>query len=235
MTLRSSLRAVLQGIMMFALTVGALHAQQASTYRFAVSFPSAQSAEPLDGRLLLILSTDPSEEPRLQISNSVRTQMIFGLDVDALKSVQSVTLDDAAFGYPVRYLHEVPPGDYFVQVVMHKYETFHRADGHTVKLPMDRGEGQHWQLAPGNLYSTPRKITLRAGGEPISIVLDQVIPADPRPERHSLHPPHQNSERAAHEILGPPDVPQRERPGPRGIRRAPQRAFSADDFRRSLQ
>ncbi len=175
-------RAVLQGILAFAFTSGALHAQQASPYRFAVSFPSAQSAEPLDGRLLLILSTDPSEEPRLQISNSVRTQMIFGLDVDALKPGQSATLDDAAFGYPVRYLHDVPPGSYFVQVVLHKYETFHRADGHTVKLPMDRGEGQHWQLAPGNLFSIPRKITLQAGGDLVSFVLDQVIPPIPDPK-----------------------------------------------------
>jgi hypothetical protein len=167
---------------MFALTAGALHAQQASSYRFTVSFPSAQSATPLDGRLLLILSTDPSAEPRLQVNNSVRTQMIFGLDVDALQPGQSVTLDDAAFGYPVRYLHDVPAGDYFVQVVLHKYETFHRADGHTVKLPMDRGEGQHWQLAPGNLYSTPRKITLHAGGDPVAIVLDQVIPPIPDPK-----------------------------------------------------
>jgi len=181
MTLRSSWRVILQGILMFALTAGALHAQ-GSSYRFAVSFPGAQSAEPLEGRLLLILSTDPSEEPRLQISNSVRTQMIFGLDVDALKPGQSAVLDDAAFGYPVRYLHDVPPGDYVVQVVLHKYETFHRADGHTVKLPMDRGEGQHWQLAPGNLYSTPRKITLQAGGEPVPIVLDQTIPPIPDPK-----------------------------------------------------
>ena len=188
MTLRSSWRVVLQGILMFALTAGALHAQAAS-YRFAVSFPSTQSAEPLDGRLLLILSTDPSEEPRLQISNSVRTQMIFGLDVDALKPGQSAALDDAAFGYPVRYLHDVPPGDYFVQVVLHKYETFHRADGHTVKLPMDRGEGQHWQLAPGNLYSTPRKITLQEGGEPVAIMLDQTIPPilDPKDTPYIRH------------------------------------------------
>jgi hypothetical protein len=179
MKLGISWRAVLQGILAFALTAGGLHAQQASAYRFAVSFPSAQSTEPLDGRLLLILSTDPTDEPRLQISNSMRTQMIFGLDVDALKPGQSIALDDAAFGYPVRYLHDVPPGEYFVQVVLNKYETFHRADGHTIKLPMDRGEGQHWQLAPGNLYSTPRKITLHAGGEPVSIVLDQIIPPIP--------------------------------------------------------
>ena len=178
---RSRHCAALRGILMFALTAATLHAQQTPSYRFAVSFTNEQSATPLDGRLLLILSTDPSAEPRLQISNSVRTQMIFGLDVDAVKPGQFVTLDDAAFGYPVRYLHDVPAGDYFVQVVLNEYETFHRADGTTVKLPMDRGEGQHWQLAPGNLYSTPRKITLHAGGDPVSIVLDQVIPPIPDP------------------------------------------------------
>src|SRR5262249_21928250 len=50
-------------------------------------------------------------------------------------------------------------------------------DGHTVKLPMDRGEGQHWNLAPGNLYSKPTKITLGPGTESVSILLDQEIPA----------------------------------------------------------
>ncbi len=182
MTSRSRLRALLQGILALALTASALQAQQTPSFRFLVSFTNAQSAEPLDGRLLLVLSTDPSDEPRSQISDSPRTQILFGLDVDALKPGQSVTLDDAAFGYPIRYLHDVPSGDYFVQVVLHKYETFHRADGFTVKLPMDRGEGQHWELAPGNLYSKPRKITLRAGDDPVSIVLDQIIPAIPEPK-----------------------------------------------------
>jgi hypothetical protein len=172
----------LLGILAIALTASALRAQQTSSYRFAVSFPSAQSAQPLDGRLLLILSTDPSSEPRLQISNSVRTQIIFGLDVDALRPGQPAALDDAAVGYPIRYLHDVPPGDYFVQVVLHRYETFRRADGVTIKLPMDRGEGQHWQLAPGNLYSKPQKVRLRAGGDPVSLVLDQVIPPIPEPK-----------------------------------------------------
>ncbi len=184
MASRTRVRILLLGILGLALTltVRGVQAQQAPSYRFSVSFSNAQSAEPLDGRLLLILSTDPSAEPRLQISNSVRTQILFGMDVDSLKPGQSATMDDAAFGYPIRYLHDVPAGDYFVQVVLHKYETFHRSDGHTVKLPMDRGEGQHWQLAPGNLYSKPRKITLRAGGPPVSIVLDQIIPPIPEPK-----------------------------------------------------
>ena len=115
---------------------------------FSVSFPKERSAQPLDGRLLLMLSTDASAEPRMQISLSPHTQIVFGLDVDQLTPGQSVTVDDSAFGYPVRYLHDVPPGEYYVQVVLHRYETFHRADGHTVKLPMDQGEGQHWNFRP---------------------------------------------------------------------------------------
>jgi hypothetical protein len=161
---------------------GNLRGQQDANYRFSVSFTTLQSAQPLDGRLLLVLSTDPSAEPRLQISNSVRTQMLFGLDIDGMKPGEPVVMDDAVFGYPVRYLHDVPPGDYFVQVVLHKYETFHRADGYTIKLPMDRGEGQHWELAAGNLYSKPQKITLKAGGETAPIVLDQIIAPIPEPK-----------------------------------------------------
>ena len=52
----------------------------------------------------------------------------------------------------------VPPGDYYVQAVLNIYQTFHRANGTTVKLAPDRGEGQHWNLAPGNLYSKPVKV-----------------------------------------------------------------------------
>ena len=146
---------------------------------FAVSFSAAMSGEPVDGRLLLLLSTDGSEEPRMQINLSTRTQMVFGMDVEGVKPEQVVMVNDGSFGFPVRYLHEVKPGTYFVQAVLHRYETFHRADGFTVKLPMDRGEGQHWNIAPGNFYSKPQKITIGAGGLAGKIVLDQKIPAIP--------------------------------------------------------
>ena len=149
---------------------------------FAVSFPKVRSEKPLDGRIFLLLSNDPAAEPRMQIDDSVRSQMIFGMDVEGMPPGQTVVVDDSAFGYPIRSLRDVPPGDYYVQAVLHRYETFHRADGHTVKLPMDRGEGQHWNLAPGNLYSTPQKITLGASAGPVSIVLDQEIPPIPPPQ-----------------------------------------------------
>jgi hypothetical protein len=141
----------------------------------SVVLPKDRSAQPLDGRLLLLLSNDSTAEPRMQIGLSPKTQMIFGIDVDQLQPGQTTTIDDTAYGYPIRYLHDVPSGDYFVQVVLHRYETFHRADGHTVKLHMDQGEGQHWNLSPGNLYSKPQEITLGANQQ-ISVTLDQEIP-----------------------------------------------------------
>jgi hypothetical protein len=151
--------------------------------QFSISFPKERSAQPLDGRMLLLLSNDPSAEPRAQINLSAKTQIVFGIDVDALAPGRIVNMNDAnSFGYPIRNLRDVPPGEYFVQALLHRYETFHRADGHTVKLPMDRGEGQHWNLAPGNLYSKPQKITIGPASAPVSIVLDQEIPAIPDPK-----------------------------------------------------
>ena len=75
-----------------------------------------------------------------------------------------------------------------MQALLHRYETFHRADGHTVKLPMDRGEGQHWNIAPGNLYSKPQKLTIADGGR-ITIALDQEIPpiAPPQDTKYIRH------------------------------------------------
>jgi hypothetical protein len=151
--------------------------------QFSISFPKERSAQPLDGRMFLLLSNDPSAEPRMQINLSAKTQIVFGIDVDALAPGRIVNMNDAnSFGYPIRNLRDVPPGEYYVQALLHRYETFHRADGHTVKLPMDRGEGQHWNLAPGNLYSRPQKITIGPASAPVSISLDQEIPAIPDPK-----------------------------------------------------
>ncbi len=93
--------------------------------RFSVSFAREQSAEALDGRLLLIVSSDPSAEPRMQVGAGPNTQMLFGIDVDGLRPDQETLVDDRAFGYPVRALSEIKPGHYWVQVVLHRYETFH--------------------------------------------------------------------------------------------------------------
>jgi hypothetical protein len=48
---------------------------------------------------------------------------------------------------------------------------------------MDRGEGQNWRTAPGNLYSTPQRVRVDpARDDVIRISLDQEIPPIEAPE-----------------------------------------------------
>jgi hypothetical protein len=151
--------------------------------RFGVFFTTEQSKEQLDGRVLLMVSADQSREPRFQISDGPNTQLIFGIDVEGLKPGEVAEVDWSVFGYPLRSISEIPVGEYWVQALFHLYETFHREDGHTVKLPMDRGEGQHWNRAPGNLYSTPQKVRIDPEkDEMIKIALDKKIPPIPEPK-----------------------------------------------------
>jgi len=127
-----------------------------------VRFPAAASGKALDGRLMVLLSNDPSAEPRMQIDDTMQSQQVFGVTVDGMKPGQVVVVadegGDGISGYPRAALKDVPPGDYTVQAVLNVYETFHRGDGSVVKLSADRGEGKQWNMAPGNLYSKPVKV-----------------------------------------------------------------------------
>jgi hypothetical protein len=130
-----------------------------------------------------MISTDGSNEPRFQINDGPNTQLIFGVDVDGLRPSEIVGIDGSVLGYPVESLSHVAPGDYIVQALLHRYETFKRADGHVVKLPMDRGEGQQWNRAPGNLISTPAEVHIEPGSsQVVRIELNSKIPPIPEPE-----------------------------------------------------
>ncbi len=146
-----------------------------------VKLPATQATQPLDGRLLILFSTDEKAEPRNQISDSPKTQIVFGSDVDGFRPNSTHTVSAEAYGYPVRRLSDLKPGKYTVQALLDKYETFKRADGHTLKLPTDRGEGRQWNKAPGNLYSKPTKITIEANSQ-IQLELTETIPEIPQPK-----------------------------------------------------
>jgi len=148
--------------------------------RFTVRTAPGLADAPLDGRLLLLVSKDESREPRFQIEDGPKSQQAFGIDVSGWAAGTPATFEPGVPGYPLEDLRDLPAGTYTVQALLHKYDTFHRSDGHTVKLPMDRGEGQQWNRAPGNLYSTPRKITVDpAAAAPVEITLDKTIPPIP--------------------------------------------------------
>ena len=170
-------------VLLVALVLGASSARAAGP-RFEVIYPADKGPGPFDGRVLVVISKDDRAEPRMQISGTgLKTEQIFGIDVVGLKPGARAVVEGDVLGFPVERLADVPPGSYTVQAVLHKYETFRRADGHVVQLPMDRGEGQHWNLAPGNLYSTPRKVSFDPKSDaPITLVLDQVIAPIPPPK-----------------------------------------------------
>ena len=139
---------------------GAKGPSSSKSTAFAVSFPASRSATPLDGRIILLLSTDFSREPRSHVDpdDPLIVPYMFGVNVDGMAAGQAVTLDDSSFGWPARRLSQLPEGDYFVQAVLNRYETFHLADGRTLKLAPDKGEGQNWAEKPGNLYSLPVRV-----------------------------------------------------------------------------
>ena len=161
---------------------------QAAT--FSVTLAPEHAREPLNGRLLLLLSVDPSKEPRFQIEEGTKSQQVFGIDAKEWKGGAPQVFDSKVLGYPRLSLADVPAGTYRVQALLHRYETFRRKDGHVVQLPMDRGEGQVWNKAPGNLYSTVREIKFDPAAQtPIALVLDQIIapikpPADTEWVKH---------------------------------------------------
>ena len=162
----------------------------AQEFRFAVSFTAETSATPLDGRLLLMISKDPGREPRFQIADGPATQIAFGIDVDGLAPGTEAIFDSGVRGWPIDSIDDIPPGRYRVQALLHKYETFSRADGHVVKLPMDRGEGQQWNRAPGNLLNDPVDVEIDpAKGATIRVVMDKTIPpiADPPTTKYIKH------------------------------------------------
>ena len=147
---------------------------------FEISFSKELSDSPVDGHILLIISKDDKQDPRLSgfgVSEGLESQQAFGLDVDAWQPGTIARVDASTFGYPLESLRDLPPGDYLVEAVLNVYETFHLGNGKVVKLPPDKGEGQHWQTKPGNFLSKPQKLHLDpATSGAISIAFDHKVP-----------------------------------------------------------
>jgi len=133
---------------------------------------------------MLGISKDEKQEPRYQLKEQeAESAQFFGLDVNVLAPGDRATIDSSTLGYPLLSLDQLPAGDYYVQAVLNVYQTFHRADGHTVKLPPDMGEGQKWYEKPGNLMSKPQSVHIDpASGEPIRISLTEMIPPVEQPK-----------------------------------------------------
>jgi hypothetical protein len=134
-----------------------------------------------DGRLLLLLHHQEGSEPRFAVSDDVGSAQVVGMDFENYQEGNGFEFDVEAFGYPIENLKDIPPGEYWAQAYIVKYETYKRSDGHTVKMPMDQWEGRQWNRTPGNIFSTPKKIQWNGSGA-ISLHIDQINPPVEEPE-----------------------------------------------------
>lgn len=150
---------------------------------FELSYPADLAAGPLDGRILLVVSSDSSPEPRFQRLRSVEAPLVFGVDVQGLRPDEPAFVDPSTRGWPLESTSEIPPGDYFAQAVLHRYTTFERDDGHTIRAPMDHWEGQRWNVSEGNLVTDVRPIQVADGpSEPVRLEFARALPPVDPPE-----------------------------------------------------
>jgi hypothetical protein len=163
--------------MRFALSFAAalIVALPVSAQRIEVTIPAGRF---LTGHLILVISKKANPEPRMQMQETYTSAQAFGVDATDLAPNQPIVIDDKTVGYPRRSLADLDPGDYTVQAVFNVYEPFHLASGKTVWLPPDKGEGQHWNIKPGNPYNAPVRLHIDPkSNETLKLTLDKVIPS----------------------------------------------------------
>jgi hypothetical protein len=183
-------------VAMFALVSGPedVHAQQQPALRFEIEIAPGVRAEPVTGRVLLMIARDTlvcadrayagepcsgmvRREPRQQGGAWETSVPIFGVDVEQLSTGGSAVIDATTVGYPPETLGDLPSGEYYVQAVLNVYTRFQRADGHTVWLHADQWEGQQFNASPGNLVSPVQRVRLdREQGYTVKLSLSRVLP-----------------------------------------------------------
>ena len=152
-----------------------------SRLRIEVSYSAGLVPGPLTGRLFLGISPSADPEPRIAAYNSARQRdgrvPFFATDVADVEPGETMIIDATADGYPYARLGQLPPGDYWVQALLHVYSEYHREDGHVIWAPQDQWEGQRWAFSPGNLISPPQRVRVEPGSDtPIQLELTGEIP-----------------------------------------------------------
>jgi len=158
-------------------------AAQQSDMTFEISFPKDvvdQIKEfnlqvPITGRVYAIISRNNEKELRFQTGYT--GVPIWGKNVYSLKPGEGAIIDEDVFGYPLKSIRDIPPGDYYVQGFINIYTEFKRSDGNTIWMHQDQWEGQHWNISPGNIYSDVKKVHIDpTKAESIKISCSHVIP-----------------------------------------------------------
>jgi hypothetical protein len=77
--------------------------------RFEITVPSSVHAEPITGRVFVMITRNGEREPRLQL-NQADGIPFFGRDAEKLAPGAAAAIDDTDLGFPVDNLCDIPEG-----------------------------------------------------------------------------------------------------------------------------
>ena len=143
--------------------------------RIEIAFSKAARAEPVTGMVYVAISRTDRRSPIEQTSPT--GVPLFSRFVEGLAPGDSATITAADRGHPIQSLRDLPAGEYWMQPFVNVYTRFPRADGKTVWLHNDQGEGQDWKQSPGNLLADAVKVTFDpTSAAAIRLVANRAIP-----------------------------------------------------------
>ncbi len=121
---------------------------------------------PKAGRLFVILSKRESPEPRLGPGwADANAEPFFGKDIAGWDGKKPLTLGEEGYGFPVRYLKNLPPGKWYAQALYDSDTTFSYIN------------------APGNVYGPPVAVTIQKGkAQTVTLTLSKHIPREELPQ-----------------------------------------------------
>jgi Putative esterase len=133
--------------------------------RFEVTVAPGLISSPQSGRLFVVMSPKSQPEPRLTIGETgLDASPVFGRDIGNFAPGITGSIDETCAAFPINSLVRLPAGDYFVQALF------------------DSNIDLKSLNAPGNLYSTPRRIHLDpAHTATVKLELTEKVPPEQLP------------------------------------------------------
>jgi enterochelin esterase-like enzyme len=168
-----------------ARTSGGRQSGAAAGPRIEIAFSREARAEPVTGMVYVAISRTNQSSPIEQTSPTgvpLFSRFVEGLAPGVFAAIAA---DDR--GHPLQSLGDLPAGEYWMQPFVNVYTRFARADGKTVWLHNDQGEGQNWKQSPGNLLADPVRVKFDPGSAaPIRLVANRAIPRIDPPAETNL-------------------------------------------------
>jgi hypothetical protein len=130
--------------------------------RAGESVPSSWTA---GGRLMVVLATPGTPEPRLELGETgMDAAPVLGRDVDGLEPGAAAILDGRSALFPLDRLDQLRPGTFAVQAVLHRNRDLNHAN------------------APGDLYGPVKTVRIDpAAGGVVELELSRALPEETLP------------------------------------------------------